>query len=171
MADWGQDSPVAVVRVDSSHLHASILWQTAAAAVVVVAVAVAVAAADAADVGIAFAATSRCWLQLAVVVAAGDGVEPVGQEDLVRGWGDSRKGDAIEKISVAWGDSCGIERRRRSCGTDRTGSHKRSFLVDAGTYIGYPKTRVGRRGAVEVLGGMKGGQGVPLLVPRRGRSR
>jgi hypothetical protein len=62
----------------------------------------------------------------------------------------------IEKISVVWGDSGGIERHRRSC-ADRTGSHKRSFLVDAGTYIGHPKTWVGRREEGEVVAGKKGG--------------
>jgi len=67
-----EDTPVAVARINSSHLRASILRQTAAtaAAAVVVVVAVAVAAAvdaavvvvdvAAADVGIAFAATSHC---------------------------------------------------------------------------------------------------------------
>jgi hypothetical protein len=66
---------------------------------------------------------------------------------------------AIEKISAAWGgDSGGIERHRTSC-ADRTGSHKRSFLVDDGdgTYIGHPTTWVGRREAVEVVGSRKGG--------------
>jgi hypothetical protein len=83
----------------------------------------------------------------------------------------------IEKISgvvvvVAWGDSGGIERHRTSCAADRTGSHKRSFLVDAaGTYIGHPKTWVGRREVVVVVGSRKGGWVVRCLMPRRGRSR
>lgn len=79
----------------------------------------------------------------------------------------ARKGGVvIEKISVvvvvdvvaAWGDSGGIERHRTSC-ADRTSSHKRSFLVGAaGTYIGHPRTWVGRREAVvEVVASRKGG--------------
>ena len=76
----------------------------------------------------------------------------------------------IEKISVVCGDSGRIGRDRRSC-ADRTGSHKRSSLVDAGTYIGHPRTWVGKREAVEVVGNRKGGQDVPCPVPRRGRSR
>lgn len=58
----------------------------------------------------------------------------------------ARKGEeagVIEMISVvvASGDgSGGIARHRTSC-ADRTGSHKRSFLVgDAGTYIGHLRT-------------------------------
>lgn len=78
--------------------------------------------------------------------------------------GVGEEGGVIEKISVAWGDSGGIERHRTSCAgcEDRTGSHKRSFLVDgagagAGTYIGHPKTWAGRTGAVEVVASRKGG--------------
>ena len=93
-----EHTPVAVARINSSHLRASILRQTAApadvAAVVAVAVAAAaaVAAADvvvaaAADVGIASAATSRWSFQLAepeqlVVAVAGGGVEIVEREGL-----------------------------------------------------------------------------------------
>ena len=87
----------------------------------------------------------------------------------------ARKGGVIEKISVACGGSGGIGRHRRSC-EDRTGSHKRSFLVDAGTYIGHPKTWVGKRVVVVVVvgvvvGGRTKGWVVPGLAPRRGRSR
>ena len=82
-----------------------------------------------------------------------------------------RKGGVIETIFVAWGDdSGGIERHRRSC-VDRTGSHKRSFLVDAGTYIGHPTTWVRRREVVVVVGSKRGGRDVPCLRPRRERSR
>ena len=62
---------------------------------------------------------------------------------------------AVVVVAAAWGDSGGIERHRTSCGADRAGSHKRSFLVDAGTYIGHPKTWVGRRVGVEVVGGSR----------------
>ena len=85
--------------------------------------------------------------------------------------GHARKGGVIEKISVACGGSGGIGRHRRSC-ADRTGSHKRSFLVDAGTYIGHPKTWVEKRAVVGVVvGGRTRGWVVPGLAPRRGRSR
>jgi hypothetical protein len=82
-----EDTPVAVARINPSHLRASILRQTdATAAVVAVAF-----AAPAADVGISFAATSHWWFQLAeadseelAVVVAVDGVELVGREGLER---------------------------------------------------------------------------------------
>jgi hypothetical protein len=82
----------------------------------------------------------------------------------------------VAKISwVAWGGggSGGIGMHRRSC-AGRTGSRKRSFLVDAdvGTYIGHPKTWVRRmRREGEVVGHRKGGRGVPCPRPRRGRNR
>jgi hypothetical protein len=83
MANRGQDTPVAVARISSSHLRASLLRQTAAPAAAVVVVAVAVAAvvvvvvvAAAADVGMIAAATFHCLAeaenQLAVVVAGVD---------------------------------------------------------------------------------------------------
>ena len=86
MANRGQDTPVAVARISSSHLRASLLRQTAAPAAAVVVVAVAVAAvvvvvAAAADVGMIAAATFHCLAeaenQLAVVVAGVD-VGPAG---------------------------------------------------------------------------------------------
>ena len=54
---------------------------------------------------------------------------------------------------------------------DKTGSHKRSFLVDAGTYIGHPKTWVTRREGEVVVGNRMGWQDVPCPRPRRARSR
>jgi hypothetical protein len=59
----------------------------------------------------------------------------------------AQKGRVIAKISSAvWGDGSGrIGMRHTSC-VDRTSNRKRSFLVDvdAGTYIGHPKTWVRR---------------------------
>lgn len=75
-----------------------------------------------------------------------------------------------EKISVVLGGSGGIGGHRRSY-ADRTDSHKRSFLVDAGTYIGHPKTWVRRRRDGEVVGDRKGWQDVPCPRPRQARSK
>lgn len=79
---------------------------------------------------------------------------------------------AAAAAAAVWGDSGGIERHRTSC-ADRTGSHKRSFLVGdaAGTYIGHPKTWVGRREGVVVVASRKGGWVVQCPMPRPGRSR
>lgn len=79
----------------------------------------------------------------------------------------------IEKISVAWNDSADIVMHRRSCGDDKTNSHKMSSLVDAGTCTGHRKTLVwGRLEEGEVVGGCKvKDRVVRNPMPRRGRSK
>lgn len=79
----------------------------------------------------------------------------------------------IEKISVAWNDSADTAMHRRSCGEDKTNSHKMSSLVDADTCTGHRKTLAWvRLEGEEVVGGCKvTDRVVRNPMPRRGRSR
>ena len=84
----------------------------------------------------------------------------------------ARKKDVIEKISVAWNDSADIAMHRRSCGEDKTNSHKMSSLVDADTCTGHRKTLAWVRLEGVVVGGCKvKDRVVRNPMPRRGRSK
>ena len=84
------------------------------------------------------------------------------------------EGGVTAKISsVAWGGGSEGIGTHRSC-ADRTGSRKRSFLVDAdaGTYIGHLKTWVRRTREGDVLVVSRtGGPDVRYPRPRQGTNR